>query len=51
MTVFTPEQVQEMNIDRVERYKRLYEFIEKGQVLFAGSSLMEQFPINELLLN
>ena len=51
MTVFTPEQVQEMKIDRVERYKRLNEFIEKGQVLFAGSSLMEQFPINELLLN
>ena len=36
MTVFTPEQVQEMKIDRVERYKRLNEFIEKGQVLFAG---------------
>lgn len=35
--------------DKVERYKRLNQFVKKGQILFAGSSLMEQFPIYEFL--
>ncbi len=33
---------------KVERFRRLNRFITPGQILFAGSSLMEQFPINEL---
>jgi len=35
--------------DKVERYRRLNRFVRKGQIVFAGSSLMEQFPIYELL--
>lgn len=34
---------------KVERYRRLNKFAKKGQILFVGSSLMEQFPVNELL--
>ncbi len=32
---------------KVERFRRLNKFVKPGQILFAGSSLMEQFPINE----
>lgn len=35
--------------DKVERFRRLNPYVKKGQVLFAGSSLMEQFPIYEFL--
>ena len=35
--------------DKVERFRRLNQFIKPGQILFAGSSLMEQFPIYEFL--
>ncbi len=35
--------------DKLERYKRLNKFVRPGQILFTGSSLMEQFPIPELL--
>lgn len=34
---------------RVEEYRRLNKFARKGQVVLAGSSLMEFFPANELL--
>ncbi len=34
----------------LERYRQLNRFARKGQYLFAGSSLAEQFPVNELLL-
>lgn len=34
-----------------EQYRRLNKFVKKGQVLFVGSSLMEQFPVNELMLD
>ncbi|MBQ4383058.1 MAG: lysophospholipase [Firmicutes bacterium] len=37
--------------DKVERFRRLNRFVKKGQILFAGSSLMEQFPIYEFLLD
>ena len=40
-----------MNEFAVERYKRLNKTVKKGQILFVGSSLMEQFPINELQQN
>ena len=35
--------------DKIERFKRLNQFVKPGQILFAGSSLMEQFPIYEFL--
>lgn len=34
---------------KVERFRRLNPYVRKGQVLFCGSSLMEQFPIEEFL--
>lgn len=37
--------------DKLERYRRLNKLARPGQILFAGSSLMEQFPIYELLLD
>lgn len=37
--------------DRVNKLKHLNELIIKGQTLFTGSSLMEHFPINELLMS
>lgn len=33
---------------KVERYRRLNRYITEGQILFVGSSLMEQFPIDEM---
>lgn len=36
--------------DRLERYRILNQNIKKGEILFTGSSLMEQFPVNELLM-
>ncbi len=35
----------------IERYKQLNKFIHKGQVVLAGSSLAEQFPVDEMLHN
>ena len=32
----------------IENYRRLNKIAVKGQILFTGSSLMEQFPITEL---
>ena len=37
--------------DKLERYRHLNKSIRKNQILFVGSSLMEQFPIYELLLD
>lgn len=34
----------------LKRYQILNQTAEKGKILFTGSSLMEQFPINELLM-
>lgn len=34
--------------DRLQRCRILNEKVKKGEILFTGSSLMEQFPINEL---
>ena len=33
---------------KLENYKGLNQYIQKQQILFTGSSLMEQFPISEL---
>jgi len=35
---------------KIKNYKRLNKFAPKGQVLFVGSSLMENFPVYELML-
>lgn len=35
---------------KVDKYRILNEKVIKGQTLFTGSSLMEYFPINELLM-
>lgn len=35
--------------EAVERFRRLNRFVKPGQIVFAGSSLMEQFPIYEFL--
>ena len=32
----------------VERHRQLNRYARKGQIVFAGSSLMEQFPIEEM---
>lgn len=37
-------------MDKLERYRVLNQDVKKGKILFVGSSLMEQFPINELLM-
>jgi lysophospholipase L1-like esterase len=34
--------------EKVTRYQMLNQFAKKDQILFVGSSLMEQFPINEM---
>ncbi|GIN73792.1 lysophospholipase [Bacillus sp. J14TS2] len=34
--------------EKLKRYKLLNQSVIKGEILFVGSSLMEQFPINEL---
>ena len=37
--------------EKLERYRRLNRYVRPHQILFAGSSLMEQFPIYELMLD
>lgn len=37
-------------MDKLERFRVLNQDVKKGNILFVGSSLMEQFPINELLM-
>ncbi len=41
---------QDQKDDRLERYRHLNKYVKKGQILFTGSSLMEQFPINEIAM-
>ncbi len=38
-------------MEKINRFRYLNESIRKGEILFTGSSLMEQFPINELLMD
>lgn len=40
---------QEEREEKIARYKNLNKLARKGQIVFCGSSLMEQFPIHELL--
>ena len=44
------EQMRREQEDKLERYRILNRNVRKGEILFTGSSLMEQFPINELLM-
>ena len=48
--IFRERQRQEKE-DKLARFRHLNPFVRKGQILFAGSSLMEQFPIYEFLLD
>lgn len=36
--------------EKIDKYRILNETAKKGEILFTGSSLMEHFPINELLM-
>lgn len=36
--------------EKLERIRHLNRYVKKGQILFTGSSLMEQFPINEIAM-
>ena len=45
------EQAKREKAQKVERYRRLNKFVKPEQILFVGSSLMEQFPVNELLMD
>ena len=45
------EYFEKEKVEKIERYKRLNKFVKKGEILFVGSSLMEQFPIYELMLD
>ena len=37
--------------EKLDRYRILNQEARKGEILFTGSSLMEQFPIHELMMN
>ena len=43
------EMAQRQDREKLESYRQLNRLAKKGQVVFAGSSLMEQFPLNEML--
>ncbi len=45
------QRMKEQQQDRLRRYRVLNQFARKGEILFTGSSLMEQFPIDELLMS
>ena len=49
MRQFYREQSAREKQDKLQRFKRLNLYVKPGQILFAGSSLMEQFPIYEFL--
>ena len=43
------EMAQRQDREKLESYRQLNRLAKKGQVVFTGSSLMEQFPLNEML--
>ena len=47
---FHQEQMLRDQQEKLERFRILNENAKKGEILFTGSSLMEQFPVNELLM-
>lgn len=50
MSDFVHEFFEREKKEKIDKYRILNEQVVKGQILFTGSSLMEQFPINELLM-
>lgn len=44
------EKITQEQQDKLTRYRILNQNVKKGEILFTGSSLMEQFPVNELLM-
>ena len=48
---FFRERQRQEKEDKLARFRHLNPFVRKGQIVFAGSSLMEQFPIYEFLLD
>lgn len=50
ITSMFAEQAKREKQQKVERYRRLNKYVKPGQILFVGSSLMEQFPVNELAM-
>ncbi len=47
---FHQEQMLRDQQEKLERFRILNQNAKKGEILFTGSSLMEQFPVNELLM-
>lgn len=45
------QKAQEEKAYKVERYRHLNRYVKPGQIVFAGSSLMEQFPVYEFLMD
>lgn len=43
------EMARRQDREKLESYRQLNRLAKKGQVVFTGSSLMEQFPLNEML--
>ena len=50
MDEFIQRMFQSQKDEKLERYRQLNKYVKKGQILFTGSSLMEQFPINEIAM-
>jgi len=50
MSDFMQEYLKMQQRETIDKYRILNEEVVKGQILFTGSSLMEQFPINELMM-
>lgn len=48
---FFQKRMKEEQQDKLEHYRVLNQTARKGEILFTGSSLMEHFPINELLMS
>ena len=48
---FFRERQRQEKEDKLARFRHLNPYVRKGQIVFAGSSLMEQFPIYEFLLD
>ena len=46
-----PDHIRRENEKKALRYRMLNQAAQKGQIVFTGSSLMEQFPIGELLMS
>ena len=47
---FFRQLMQREHAEKLDRYRILNQDVKKGEILFTGSSLMENFPINELMM-